>query len=96
MSLKDHQFMSLEALKKMTPMTDEEILAERRNAYLTKIKEGIVDAWIHRKKFYHIEVDEILYHPNTLCDELKELGYFPEHLWQCGSINVYFEPRTAK
>lgn len=95
MSLKDHQFMSLEELKKVTPMTDEEILAERRNAYLMKIKDGIVNAWIHREKFYRIEVDINLYHPNTLCKELEELGYFPSHLWQCGSINVYFEPRTG-
>lgn len=93
MSLKDHQFMSLEALKKVTPMTDEEILAERRDAYLKTIKDGIVNAWIHKEKFYHIEVDGGLYHPRTLCDELEELGYFPDYIWQCGSINVYFEKR---
>lgn len=96
MSLKDHQFMSLETLKKVPPMTDEEILAERRNAYLTKIKDGIFNAWIHREKFYHIDVDEGLYQPSTLCSELEELGYFPEYRWQCGSINVYFKSRTAK
>ena len=93
MSLKDHQFMSLETLKKITPMTDEEMLAERRDAYLKKIKDGIVNAWIHKEKRYNIEVDGSLYHPRTLCDELEELGYFPEHLWQCGTIIVYFEKR---
>lgn len=96
MSLKDHQFMSLEMLKKVTPMTDEEMLAEQRTAYLKQIKDGIVNAWIHREKFYNIEVDGRLYDPRALCDELKELGYFPDYLWQCGTIIVRFEPRTAK
>lgn len=96
MSLKDYQFVSLKTLKKVSPMTDEEILTEHRDAYLTKIKDGIVNAWTHRKKFYHIDVDESLYNPKTLCDELEELGYFPEYIWQCGSINVYFKPRTMK
>ena len=96
MSLKDYQFMPLKALKKVTPMTDEEILIECRNAYLTKIKDGIVNAWVHHEKFYHIDVEGRLYHPSDLCRELEELGYFPEYIWQCGSINVYFEPRTTK
>lgn len=96
MSLKDYQFMSLESLKKVRPMSEEEILNERRIAYLMKIKDGIVNAWIHREKFYHIDVDGRLYPPSSLCDELEKLGYFPDYIWQCGSINVYFEPRTTK
>lgn len=96
MSLKDHQFMSLKALKEITPLTEAEMLEERRQAYLKEIKDGIVNAWIHRKKFYHIDVDGRLYHPRTLCDELEELGYFPVHLWECGSINVYFEPKAER
>ena len=96
MSLKDHQFMSLETLKKVTPMTDEEMLDECRTAYLKKVKDGIVNTWIHRGKSYNIEVDGRLYDPRKLCDELKELGYFTEYLWQCGTIIVSFEPRTAK
>ena len=95
MSLKDYQFMSLESLKKVRPMSEEEILNERRIAYLMKIKDGIVNAWIHREKFYHINANEID-HPSDLCRELEELGYFPDYIWQCGSINVYFEPRTTK
>ena len=49
MSLKDYQFMSLESLKKVRPMSEEEILNERRIAYLMKIKDGIINAWIHRE-----------------------------------------------
>lgn len=96
MSLKENRFLSLKALKEIKPLTEKEILEERRKEYLKEIKEGIVHAWMHRKRFYHIKVDAELYNPNVLCRELEELGYFPDYIWQCGSINVYFKPKTSK
>ena len=96
MSLKDNHFVSMKALKEIPPLTEEEILEERRKEYLKEIKLGIIHSWMHREKFYQIKVDGRLYHPRTLCDELEELGFFPEHIWQCGSINVYFEPKNSK
>ena len=96
MSLKENHFLSLKALKEITPLTEEEMLEERRKEYLKEIKEGIVHAWMHRKRFYHIDVKAELYEPNVLCRGLEELGYFPDYIWQCGSINVYFKPKTSK
>ena len=96
MSLKENHFLSLKALKEITPLTETEMLEERRQAYIKEIKEGIVDTWMHRGKFYDIKVKAELYNPKTLCHELEELGYFPEYIWQCGTIIVYFKPRTAK
>lgn len=96
MSLKENHFLSLKALKEITPLTEEEMLEERRQAYLKEIKEGIVNTWMHQGKFYHIDVKAELYNPKNLCRELEELGYFPDYIWQCGSINVYFESKTEK
>ena len=96
MSLKDNHFVSMKALKEITPLTDEEILEERRKEYLKEIKLGIIHSWMHRERFYHIDVKAELYNPNVLCRELEELGFFPDHIWQCGSINVYFKPKDSK
>lgn len=96
MSLKENHFLSLKALKEITPLTEEEMLEERRQAYIKEIKEGIVNTWMHQGNFHVIKVKEELYNPKTLCHDLEELGYFPEYLWQCGTIIVYFESKTAK
>lgn len=96
-SLKENHFLSLKALKEIKPFTEEEMLEERRKAYLKGIKDGILNAWMHQGKWYDIKVEPELYNPNVLCRGLEELGYFPEYLWQCGTIIVRFnKPKNSK
>ena len=92
MALNKNNFISMNELLKPEnrQMSVEEILQEKRTAYIKNINDGIINAWKHKEKFYHIEVKSELYNPDRLTTELTALGFKVDYIWQCGSINVYF------